>query len=305
MHSNRCVKGHIVKEVTNMDERYKILKEDCLEWLSKYSERNIHLTFVDPPFRQGKDYRFFDDNLPEEKYWDWLEEILSVIYEITVEGGAVYFMQREKNTENVLRILRETGWAFQNLIIWKKKTSAVPSEFRYSKQYQIIAFVTKGGKPRVFNKLRVDLPIPPGYKYKRLNGVYITDVWDDIRELTSGYFAGDEAIRDAKGNRVHTQQSPVALLLRIVLTSTLPGDTVLDPFAGTGTTLVVAHQLKRNSIGIEIDPEYVKIIEDRLNYLRSADDIMKYYEYYGHTPNLRNIWSDEETPLITEQRRLF
>ncbi len=180
-----------------MDVRYKILNGDCLEWLSKYSERNIHLTFVDPPFRQGKDYRFFDDNLPEEKYWDWLEEILSVIYAITVEGGAVYFMQREKNTENVLRILRETGWAFQNLIIWKKKTSAVPSEFRYSKQYQIIAFVTKGGKPRVFNKLRVDLPIPPGYKYK-----------------------------------------------------------------------------KRNSIGIEIDPEYVKIIEDRLNYLRSAADII-------------------------------
>ena len=47
---------------------YKILNGDCLEWLSKYSERNIHLTFVDPPFRQGKDYRFFDDNQPEEKY---------------------------------------------------------------------------------------------------------------------------------------------------------------------------------------------------------------------------------------------
>nr|MBC8521209.1 site-specific DNA-methyltransferase [Methanomicrobia archaeon] len=188
--------------------RYKILNGDCLEWLDKYSERNNHLTFVDPPFRQGKDYRFFDDNQPEEKYWDWLRDVLLKVYEITVEGGAVYFMQREKNTENVLKILRETGWTFQNLIIWKKKTSAVPSEVRYSKQYQVIAFATKGKKPRVFNKLRVDLPIPPEYKYKRPNGVYITDVWDDVRELTSGYFAGDEAIRDAKGDRVHTQQSP-------------------------------------------------------------------------------------------------
>ena len=59
------------------------------------------------------------------------------------------------------------------------------------------------------------------------------------------------------------------------------------------------------SKSIEIDPEYVKIIEDRLNHLRSADDIMKYYDYYGHTPNLRDIWSDEKTPLIAEQRRLF
>lgn len=288
-----------------MDVGYNILKEDCLKWFDNYLEENIHLTFIDPPFRQGKDYRFFDDNQPEEKYWEWLKEVLSKVYKITVKGGAVYFMQREKNTENVLRLLRETGWAFQNLIIWKKKTSAVPSEIRYSKQYQIIAFATKSGKPRVFNKLRVDLPIPPDYKYERPNGIYITDVWGDIRELTSGYFAGDEAIRDNKGDRVHTQQSPIALLLRIILSSTLPGDTVLDPFAGTGTTLVVAHQLERNSIGVEIDSEYVKIIKDRLNHLRPADDIMKFYDYYIHTSDLRDIWPVEKTLLIAEQKRLF
>ncbi len=288
-----------------MDVWYKIVNEDCIKWLDGCSEENIHLTFVDPPFRQGKDYRFFDDNQPEEKYWEWLEQVLSKVYKITVKGGAVYFMQREKNTENVLRILRETKWVFQNLIIWKKKTSAIPSEIRYAKQYQIIVFATKGAKPRVFNKLRIDLPTPPEYKYERPNGVYVTDVWDDIRELTSGYFAGDEAIRDNKGNRFHTQQSPVALLLRIILTSTRPGDIVLDPFVGTGTTLVVAHQLKRNSIGIEIDPEYVRVIEKRLNHLRSADNIMKYYTYYKYTQNLREIWPVEKTILVAEQRRLF
>jgi len=101
-----------------MDRWYKILKEDCLKWFDNYSEENIPLTFIDPPFRQGKDYRFFDDNQPEEKYWEWLKEVLSNVYKITVKGGAVYFMQREKNTENVLRLLRETGWTFQNLIIW-------------------------------------------------------------------------------------------------------------------------------------------------------------------------------------------
>lgn len=237
----------------------KVLQGDCLEYLNKGVMDNIHLTFFDPPFRQGKNYRFFDDNQPDDKYWTWLKEVLLRAYEVTAEGGAVYFMQREKNTEQVLRILREAGWIFQNLIIWKKKTSAVPSEFRFSKQHQIIAFATKGPKPKVFNKLRVDLPLLPEYKYERTNGVYLTDVWDDIRELTSGYLAGEEAVRDNKGNRIHTQQSPIALLLRIILSSTSPGDTVLDPCAGTGTTLVVAHQLNRNSIGIEIDPYYTKI----------------------------------------------
>ena len=281
---------------------YRIIEEDCLSYLNEKSMGNVHLTFLDPPYRQGKNYRFFDDNQPEQKYWTWLKEILSKVYGITVEGGAVYFMQREKNTETVLRVLRETGWTFQNLIIWKKKTSAVPSESRFSKHYQIIAFATKGDKPRVFNRLRVDLPLLPEYKYERANGVYLSDVWEDIRELTAGYFAGDEAIRDSKGNRVHTQQSPVALLLRIILSSTLPGDTTLDPLAGSGTTLVVAKQLGRNSIGMEIDPEYVKIIRSRLHSLKPSDDVSQYYNYYRFTPNLEKIWKLDE---VTGQKKLF
>lgn len=280
----------------------RVFEGDCLTYLNEGSINNIHLTFLDPPYRQGKDYRFFDDNQPEKKYWSWLKEILSKVYDITVEGGAIYFMQREKNAEQVLRVLRETKWIFQNLIIWKKKTSAVPSNFRFSKQYQIIAFATKGDKPRVFNKLRIDYPLSPEHKYPRKNGIYVPDVWDDIRELTSGYFAGDEAIRDSMGNRVHTQQSPVALLLRIILSSTLPGDTVLDPLAGTGTTLVVAKQLGRNSVGIEIDPEYVKIIKWRLESLRPSDDVLRYYNYYRFTPNLGEIWQLEK---VTGQKRLL
>ncbi len=284
---------------------YKIVNEDCVKWLDNYSEGNVHLTFIDPPFRQGKDYRFFDDNQPEEKYWKWLKGILSRVYRITVKGGAVYFMHREKNAEHVLRTLRETGWVFQNLIIWKKKTSAIPSEIRYSKQYQIIVFATKGRKPRVFNKLRIDLPTPPEYKYARRNGIYVTDVWDDIRELTSGYFAGNEAIRDSKGNRVHIQQSPVALLLRIILSSTSPGDIILDPFAGSGTTLVVAYQLKRNSIGVEIDPTYAELIKKRLTHLRPSDNILRYYNYYRHTRRIEEIWPVKKTPTDVEQRKLF
>ena len=115
-------------------------------------------------------------------------------------------------------------------------------------------------------------------------------MWDDIRELTSGYFAGDEAIRNVRGNRVHAQQSPVELLLRIILSSTMPGDTVLDPFAGTGTALVVARQLRRRSVGIEVDPSYVRIIEKRLERLRPQDSLVKYYDYYRFTQGLEKIF---------------
>ena len=82
-----------------------------------------------------------------------------------------------------------------------------------SRSIPIIAFATKGKTPRVFHRLRIDPPLPADYKHARENGMFVTDVWDDIRELTSGYFVGDEALRDAEGNRLHKQQAPIQLLL--------------------------------------------------------------------------------------------
>ena len=278
-----------------------VLEGDCFTYLNEGSISDVQLTFLDPPYRQGKEYRFFDDTQPEVTYWSWLKEILSKVYDVTVEGGAIYFMQREKNTEDVLRVLRKTGWTYQNLIIWRKTTSAVPSEYRFGKKYQVIAFATKGKKPKVFNKLRINPPLPSNYKYERENGMFVTDVWSDIRELTSGYFAGDEALRDKEGNRIHLQQSPISLLLRIILSSTSPYDTVFDPMAGSGTALVVAYQLSRNAIGIEIDPQYVKLIEQRLETISPADDISQYYEQYQFTPNLEKMWGPTFKP---KQERL-
>ncbi|GIV04672.1 MAG: hypothetical protein KatS3mg016_0247 [Fimbriimonadales bacterium] len=271
-----------------------ILQGDCLQRMAELETQGYRfaLTFLDPPFNQGKEYACFDDNLPEETYWRWMEEVCRAVHRLSMDGGAVYFMQREKNTEAVLRVLRETGWTLQNLIIWTKRTSAVPNSWRFGKQYQIIAFATKGRKPRLFHRLRIDAPLRPEYKHPREDGMFLTDVWDDIRELTSGYFAGEEAIRDKQGERFHKQQSPVSLLARILLSSTNPGDWVLDPFAGTGTTAVVAQQLGRHSASVELDPRNVACIRWRLESRREADSIASLKHYYRFTPNLEQIWGE-------------
>ncbi len=283
---------------------------DCLLLLRQHTNiEPIDLTFLDPPFNQDKEYNAWNDNLPDEEYWGWMRDVCKEVHALTSNGGAIYFMQREKNSEFVLRCLRESGWTFQNLIVWKKKTSAVPAMKRYGKHYQIIAFGTKGKSPRLFNRLRIDPPLPAGYKYQRENGMFVTDVWDDIREMTSGYFAGDEALYDTEGNRAHKQQSPIQLLIRIILSSTNPGDVVLDPFAGSGTTLVVASQLNRKSIGIELDPCNVEIIRDRLAEERKADDVSRFLKDYAYTSGLEGIWGDgisaSHSPLASRQTTLF
>ena len=274
----------------------KIINDNCVNFLSKHGKNDlqIDLSFLDPPFNQGKDYRAVDDNLPDEEYWKFMKKVCKLIYNRTRDGGSIYFMQRDKNTKKVMETLEETGWKFQNLIIWKKKTAAVPQAYRFGLSYQIIVFASKGNRPSVFNKLRINPPRLITEKYERPTGMYITDVWDDIRELTSGYFAGDEAIRTETGERFHKQQSPIALLLRIILSSTKPGDTVFDPFAGTGTTLVVAKQLKRKYLGTELDPLNYDEIMKRLNENRDADNIIKYYKDYTYTENLDEIFPNKK-----------
>jgi DNA modification methylase len=281
---------------------HKIIQADATQSINLATlGGEVDLTFLDPPFNQGKDYAFHEDNLPDEDYWLMMRRVCEDLLNVTSAGGAIYFMQREKNTERVLRTLRETGWTFQNLIIWKKKTSAVPGLNRYGKQYQVIAFATKGKRPRAFHRLRIDPPLPPGYKYEREKGVYLTDVWDDIRELTAGYFAGDEAIRADDGGRFHKQQAPLALLVRIILSSTNVGDVVFDPFSGTGTTAVAAVQLNRRAAALEIAPANVACIERRIEEIRDADNIQKYYDDYLCTDDLETIWGS--TPHVAKKSR--
>ncbi len=98
---------------------HQIFNDDCLKILSSL-KNEFDLTFLDPPFNQQKDYASWNDDLPEKDYWELMREVCQQVLRLTADGGAIYFMQREKNAEHVLRVLRETGWTFQNLIVWKK-----------------------------------------------------------------------------------------------------------------------------------------------------------------------------------------
>lgn len=275
----------------NADFAPLVVQDDCLRWLRSQStsQRAFDLTFLDPPFNQGKEYDSHYDSMPDADYWEWMGEVCDEVHRLSSDGAAIYFMQREKNTEDVLRVLRESGWTFQNLIIWRKKTSAIPGMHRFGKSYQVIAFATKGARPRLFNRLRIDPPLPAGYT-ERAGGIFVTDVWDDIRELTSGFYAGAEPLRDANGDRQHKQQSPISLLTRIVLSSSMPGDSVLDPFAGTGTTLRVSRGLSRSSIGVEKSAHHVEHINQRLSEWRPVDDVSQLRGDYEYTAGLHEIW---------------
>ena len=283
----------------------QIHRADCAKWLKKAPAGGFHLSFLDPPFNQGKDYRRFNDKQDDAVYWQWMTDILAETRRATAPGGWVYFMQREKNAEFVLRALRESGWTLQNLVIWKKMTSAVPSARKFGLHYQIIASAVNGRTPRMFNRLRMKpMPRPHHKRPPSPDGsVYVTDVWDDIRELTSGYYAGPEALREESGERFHKQQAPLALLGRIVLSSSEPGDVVFDPFSGTGTTLIAAAMTGRKGIGVEVDPVNVQCVRKRIKSPRDADvsSMKKIRNYYSPTENFFSIWGGKIIALVPQQ----
>lgn len=285
----------------------QIVTGDCLEWM-RSSDVSVDMCFLDPPFNQGRDYREHDDSMPQDIYWSWIADTLSEIKAISSDGAAIWFMQREKNTHNVMQCLEKTGWLFRNLVIWKKKASPVFVKKGLSKHYQILAYATNGN-PRCFNHVRIDAELPAHYKYPREKGLFLTDIWDDIREMSAGYFAASEQLKKPDGHRFHMQQMPIHLALRTMLISTKPGDTILDPFAGTGTTLIAAQQIGRHSIGIDKDIVNTDKIKERSASIRDADRVSQFYSYYKHTDNLSDIFPcrDYENlmPVITPQSKLF
>ena len=99
-----------------------VLHESCTTALDKSNfASKIDLSFLDPPFNQDKAYNAWDDNLPPEEYWGWMREICAKVYALTSDGGAIYFMQREKNTEFVLQCLRDAGWDLSELDYMEKE----------------------------------------------------------------------------------------------------------------------------------------------------------------------------------------
>ena len=86
----------------------RVFLDDCAHFLTRVAEEMppFDFTFLDPPFNQGKEYREHDDRLDEEEYWDWMREVCRLTLGHSSQGAAMYFMQREKNAENVLRALR-------------------------------------------------------------------------------------------------------------------------------------------------------------------------------------------------------
>ena len=241
--------------------RNQIFSGDCIELLNSAKEPFADLVFADPPFNIGYQYDQYKDTLKKDKYihwtWDWMAACASILK----PTGSFYIAIGDDYAAHVRVIGEELGLHCRNWIIWHY-TFGQQTKNKFARAHTHIFYFSKDEKEFTFNEHAVRLPSDRQliYNDKRANAVgkMPDDVWNTYSRVCGTF-------KERQG--WHPCQMPELLLARIIATSSKPGDIVLDPFNGSGTTASAAVQLGRDYCGIDISENYVENTKKRLKEL--------------------------------------
>jgi len=243
----------------------QVLIGDCIKEMARLPDKSVDMIFADPPYNlqlggdlfrpEGGRVDAVDDAWDKFEslatYDSFTREWLSEARRILKDDGTIWVIGSYHNIYRVGSLLQDGGFWILNDIVWRK-TNPMPNfrGTRFTNAHETLIWCAKDEKARYTFNYRA---------MKALN--------DDLQMRSDWLLpicAGVERVKGDDGAKAHPTQKPEALLYRILLACTKPGDIVLDPFFGTGTTGAVARRLGRRWIGIEREPAYVKVAEERI-----------------------------------------
>ncbi|HIJ67627.1 MAG TPA: site-specific DNA-methyltransferase [Planctomycetes bacterium] len=240
----------------------KIVCGDCIELLGKVKEPFADLIFADPPFNIGYQYDHYQDKLKKDKYIAWTKDWMTVCRKVLKPHGSLYIAIGDDYAANVKLIADELGLVMRNWIIWHY-TFGQQTKEKFARSHTHIFYFVKDKKNFTFNDYAVRVPSDRQliYNDKRAHskGKMPNDVWDQYSRVCGTF-------KEREG--WHPCQMPENLLARIIAVSSRPGDVVLDPFNGSGTTTAVACQLGRKYVGIDISKNYAANARKRIAELK-------------------------------------
>ena len=242
--------------------RNQIICGDCIELLGCVKEPFVDLVFADPPFNIGYQYDHYEDTLEKDKYLHWTRDWMAACVNVLKPTGSFYIAIGAEYAANVRIIGEELGLICRNWIIWHY-TFGQHGKTKFSRAHTHIFYFAKDEKACTFNDLAVRLPSDRQliYNDSRANatGKIPDDVWNTYARVCGTF---------KERQSWHPCQMPELLLARIIAASSNPGDLVLDPFNGSGTTAAAAMQLGREYCGIDISENYVENTKTRLKELK-------------------------------------
>ncbi len=245
--------------------RNTLIEGDCLQILDRLPAESVDLVFADPPYNLQLGSGLTRPNQTEvagvDESWDRFDSFdaydlfthqwLAACHRVLKPDGAIWVIGSYHNIFRVGAILQDTGFWIQNDVVWLK-TNPMPNfrGTRLQNAHETLIWAARSQTAR------------PTFNYDALK------TFNDDKQMRSDWTipicTGAERLKDAGGRKAHPTQKPEALLRRVLLATTRPGDLVLDPFAGTGTTAAVARMLGRDYLGIEREPAYVRLARARL-----------------------------------------
>ena len=230
----------------------KLILGDALRELPKLKTGSFDLIVADPPYNLGKNYGNNLDNRDFDEYLEFTRRWLCEVPRLLTSRGTIYVFMGFRFIAYLYEILeRELGMRFGNWIVWHY-TQGIGKTKGFSPRHDDILMFTKS-RDFVFNLDAVRVPQKYYRERNNMRGANPGDVWQ---------FSHVHYCHENRQN--HPTQKPEGLIERLVLASSDEGARVLDPFFGSGTTLRVCQQLNRLGTGIEINPDYLKIAQDRL-----------------------------------------
>jgi modification methylase len=244
----------------------RIFKGDCVAALDALPENSVDLIFADPPYNlqlngdlsrpdQSKVDAVDDD-------WDQFESFAAydaftrawmlAARRVLKPSGSIWVIGSYHNIFRVGAIMQDIGFWLLNDVVWRKN-NPMPNfrGRRFQNAHETMIWASKDAKSKGYT-----------FNYESMKAAN-----DDLQMRSDWLFpicTGAERLKDENGDKVHPTQKPEALLARVILSSSKPGDVVLDPFFGSGTTGAVAKRLGRNYVGMEREQKYIDAAEARI-----------------------------------------
>jgi modification methylase len=262
--------GHIISIEDAID---RVIEGDCIENMKALPEGSVDLIFADPPYNlqlqnelrrpdQSK-VDAVDDTWDQfgsfEDYDRFTREWLTAAKRVLKENGALWVIGSYHNIFRVGTILQDLGFWIMNDVIWRK-TNPMPNfrGKRFTNAHETMIWATRDRKQKSYT-----------FNYEAMKS--LNDELQMRSDWTLPICSGNERLKDENGEKAHSTQKPESLLHRVIVSSSKPGEIILDPFFGSGTTGAVARRLGRKFIGLERDPNYARLARERIMQITPVD----------------------------------
>ncbi len=238
---------------------HKILHGDIVDALNSIEDNSVNLIFADPPYNIGKNFNGRKDRwVSRTSYMKWCKQWIGLAINKLKSNGSMYIMSATQFAPDFEFFLR-SRIEMKSRIIWSYDSSGVQAKTNFGSLYEPILFCVKDKYKYTFNSKAILIKTKTGAERKLINYRTNPPRPYNKKKIPGNVWHFPRVRYRMEEYEEHPTQKPKVLLERIIKVSSRKNDLVLDLFSGTFTTSLVAKELNRKSIGIEIDEGFVKV----------------------------------------------